>query len=138
MNAHLMTAATRVERPADDCAGRSTAAAGFILTEVVAALALTGALLAVLASLVVTYHRASDHYLSHHQAQLAAESYVERLRAGCPPPPEGDGVRYEVDQRPGQGAWTGLTRLTVTAVVQGRHRRTASHTLTTYLSEGTP
>lgn len=138
MNACLTTVATRVGRPADDCPGRSATAAGLILTEVVVSLALTGALLAVLAGLVIAYHRASDHYLSHHQAQLAAESYVEHLRAGCPPPPEADGVRYEVDRGPGPGAWTGLTRLTVTAVVRSRHRRTASYTLTTYLSEGTP
>ncbi|MCP4246000.1 MAG: hypothetical protein GY778_03030 [bacterium] len=127
-----------MERPANDRAAGSGAAASFILTEVVAALALTGALLAVLAALVVTYHRASDHYFSHHQAQLAAESYVERLQADCPPPPEANGIRYEVNHTPGRGAWTGLTRLTVTAMVKTRHRRTAGYTLTTYLQETAP
>lgn len=137
MNAHLKTVATRAGRRTYDCPAKS-AAPGLILTEVVAALVLTGALLAVLAGLAVAYHRASDHYLSHHQAQLAAESYVERLHAGCPPPPEGDGIRYEVHRHLGQGAWSGLTGVTVTAVVDSRQRRTASYTLTTYLSEETP
>ena len=113
-------------------------AAGVIVLELLAALALTGVLLGVVAALVVSYERAGDHFLSHHQAQLAAESYVECLRAGYPTPADTDRIRYEVDRRPGQGAWAGLTRVTVTAVVHTRHRRTARFSLVTYLPEERP
>ncbi|HUU81902.1 MAG TPA: hypothetical protein VM243_00235 [Phycisphaerae bacterium] len=137
MRARALASGARGGRGTRAGIGGTAPTRGFILTEVVAGLVLTGALLAAMAGLVVAHHRASDHYLSHHQAQLAAESYVECVRAGCPPP-ETEGVTYQVGVAAGQGEWTGLTRLTVTAVVQAKQGRTAGYTLTTYLPEDTP
>lgn len=110
--------------------------AGFVATEVVAAAVLTGILLAALAWSVVTYDRTGDYLMSRHRAQLAAESCLERLRAGLPPPNDADAVQYRVGRQPGQGPWTGLTKVTVTATVSARHQRTACFTLTAYLQEG--
>ena len=113
-------------------------AQGILLLEAAAALALTGVLLAVVAGLVVSYNRTGDYFMSHHQAQLAAESYVECLRAGLAEPPRIDRVQYEVQRQPGQGAWSGLTRITVTATVQTHHNRVACYRLTTYMQEQGP
>ena len=113
----------------------------FILLEVIASLALTGILLGVITGLVLTYNRAGDYYMSHHQAQLAAESYVEHLRAGSAVPAGTDRVRFEVRGCPGEGDWSGLTQVTVTASVKTRYGRTpraANYTLTTYVLEAVP
>ncbi len=111
---------------------------GFITLEVVGSLALTGILLALMTGLIVSYRQATDYQLSHHQAQLAAESYLDHLRAGRVPPENTEAVTYKVDRQPGQGDWAGLTRYVVKATVATRSNRTASCTVTTYVAEASP
>ena len=105
---------------------------GFLRVEVSTALVRTGLLIGVVVAATVAYDRALDYYTAHHQAQLAAESYVESLRAGHAPTGD-DKVRYETSRQPGEGPWQGLTRLTVTATVTARHGREVSFSLSTYL-----
>ncbi len=127
-----------VRRALSRNAGVASCAKGMILLDALAALGLTGVLLAAMAALVISYDRAGDHYMSHHQAQLAAESYVEHVRAGLPAIPDTDRISYHVDRQPGEGDWSGLTRLSVTAEVKSRHRRAARYTVTTYLPGDKP
>ena len=114
---------------------------GFMLIEVVTAVLLLGMLLVVIHEFVAAYDAARDHLMTHHQAQLAAEGYVEHIRAGRTPPQNSDHVQYEVHQLPGEGDWAGLTRLTVTASVrspQARAERRVHFRLTSYLPETGP
>ncbi len=110
-----------------------TQRASFLLLEVLAALALTGALLAVMGAAVIAYDRANDHFWAHHQAQLAAETCIEYLRAGRPVPPPAGGVSYRVERQAGTGPWSGLTRVTVIAEVKTRHGRSVHYRLSAYL-----
>ena len=105
---------------------------GFLLLEASAALALTGLLIGVVVAVTVAFDRAGDYYTAHHRAQLAAESYLESLRAGVPPA-DTDEVRYQITRRPGQGPWRGQIRLTITATVTARHGREVSFAVNTYL-----
>lgn len=138
-----MIAASKTESPLVRPRNRAIkrrwpAVRGFITLEVLASLALTGILLGVATKLVLTYNRANDHYLARQRAQLAAESYVEYVRAGLAPPQDTDCVRYEATQSPGAGDWKGLTRISVTAFVKTRHGpapRAARYTAVTYLVE---
>jgi hypothetical protein len=112
--------------------------AAFVVFDVVAALVIIGILLAALAWLVVSYDKAGDCMMARYRAQLAAETCLERLRAGLPPPKDADGMQYTVERQPGQGPWAGLTRVTVATTVNARHQRTARFTLTAYLREAAP
>ena len=53
-------------------------------------------------------------------------------------PADTEQVSFNVDRRPGEGTWAGLTRVSVTAVVKTRHRRAARFTVTAYLPEDKP
>ena len=56
-----------------------------MLTEAIVSLALIGMLLSAVSLLLTRHARATDYLLNYRRAQLAAESCVERMRAGVEP-----------------------------------------------------
>jgi hypothetical protein len=92
-----------------------------MLVDLVAAVALTLALLLVLSLAARQYAAVRDIADGRRLLRLAAEEELARLRAGFPPRRscEVSGwthvVQLDVDQSPGAGDWSGFTLVTVRA-----------------------
>lgn len=107
------------------------------LTGITVILLMTGAL--VYAGF--SYLRARDHFMLERTLRMAAQTQLDRHRAGIrpdAPAPEGllpEYVTVETTTAPGTGPWAGLTKVTVTAtgVKRGRTRQIV---LSGYLSKG--
>jgi len=97
------------------------------LTGIAVVLLMTG----VLVYAGFSYLRARDHFMLERTLRMAAQTQLDRHRAGIPvdaPVPKGvlpDNVTVETTTAPGTGPWTGLTKVTVTAsgVSRGKTRR---------------
>ncbi len=111
---------------------------GVILTEACVSIMLIGLVLAMVSLLLTRYARSTDYFLNYRRAQLAAESCVERMRAGvldvadATLTDEAD-VIYEIRVTDGDGAWRPLKHVIVTASVVGKHSRSAHYRISTYL-----
>lgn len=112
---------------------------GFMLTEACVSLALIGMLLGAVSLLLTRHARATDYFLNYRRSQLAAESCIERMRAGLLPAADGAftddaGVSYEIHTSEADEAWQPLMRIDVTARIVGKHGRVACYQIKAYLA----
>ncbi len=110
-----------------------------VLLEATVSIMLIGMVLGVVSLLMVRYSRSVDYFLNYRRAQLAAESCIERMRAGELPVEaaimnDPSGVQCEITVNDGADRWKGLQRVRVTARVTGKHGRVASFRLVAYVS----
>ena len=114
-----------------------------ILLEVTVSIMLIGIVLGAVSLLMVRYSQSVDYFLNYRRAQMAAESCIERMRAGELPVvaaimTDPGGARCEITVVDGADRWRGLQCVRVTARVTGRHGSVASFRLVTYvLAQGT-
>jgi type II secretory pathway pseudopilin PulG len=118
--------------------GHGSRSSGFVLTEAVVSIALLAVLMTMVSLLMVGYQRAADAMLNTRRAQWAAETQLERIRAGLDPVANRsfdsmDGVSFNVGVSDGEGDWRGLRRVAVTASVTGKHGHIVKHTIRAYL-----
>ena len=114
-----------------------------VLTEAIVSIMLVGLVLGVVSLLLARYARATDHFLNHRRAQLAAESCVERMRAGTLAVADVTftdeaGVDCEIRVTAADETWAPLSQVHITTTVVGRHGRTARYTLATYVAAPEP
>ena len=112
---------------------------GFVLTEACVSLALVGMVLG-MASLMLSQHgRATEYFLNYRRAQLAAASWVERMRIAsfdfvdtgfC----DLEGLQYQVRVEEAPDDWKPLRLVDVRVLVEGRRARSAQYSLRTYLA----
>ena len=94
---------------------------GIIIVEALAALAVIVVVTGVLAQISLAYLRSRNDFMLERTLRLAAQAQLDRCRAGVPsktPVPEGllpPDVQIATAATPGDGPWTGMTRVTVTA-----------------------
>ncbi len=110
-----------------------------VLLEATVSIMLIGMVLGAVSLLMVHYSRSVDYFLNYRRAQLAAESCIERMRAGeLPVAPviinDPGGVQCEITVDQGADLWKGLQRVGVTARATRKHGRVASFQLVTYVS----
>jgi hypothetical protein len=103
-----------------------------ILTEACVSIMLVGLVLGMVSLLLTRYARSTDYFLNYRRAQLAAQSCVERLRAGAVEVTDATftddaGVTYQIQVSDAEGVWEPLKRVTVTAEVTGKHSRLARY-----------
>ncbi|MCH8149114.1 MAG: hypothetical protein IH987_14215 [Planctomycetes bacterium] len=110
-----------------------------VMLEATVSIMLIGTVLGAVSLLMVRYSQSVDYFLNYRRVQLAAESCIERLRAGELPLADAimndpGGVQCEITMDDGTDIWKGLHRVQVTARVTGKHGRVASFRLVTYVS----
>ena len=111
---------------------------GIILTEACVSIMLVGLVLAMVSLMLTRHARSTDYFLNYRRAQLAAESCVERMRAGVLDVAEADftddaDIAYEVRVTDADDPWKPLGRVTVTASVTCKHNRIARYRISTYI-----
>lgn len=111
---------------------------GVMLTEACVSLVLVGMVLAAMSLLLTRHARATDYFLNYRRSQLAAESCVERMRAGTMAVADAAftddaGVSYEIRTSTADQAWQPLTRIDVTARIVGKHGRVAHYRIKAYM-----
>jgi hypothetical protein len=111
-----------------------------VLLEACVAIMLIGLLLTVVSLLLTRYARATDYLLNQRRAQLAAESCVERIRAGVLSLADADfvtegEVRCSVRVADATREWSPLLRVSVKTEVTGKHGRQAKHELAAYVEK---
>jgi len=116
---------------------------GVMLTEACVSLVLVGMVLAALSLMLTRYARAADYLLNYRRAQLAAESCIERMRAGLVDAADGAftdaaDVSYEIRVAEADQAWKPLQRVEVTARVVGKHGRVARYRISTCVAAPPP
>ena len=99
---------------------------------------LAGLVLAMVSLLLTRYARSTDYYINYRRVQLAAESCVERMRAGTLEIADATFsdeamVNYEIGVSDASSAWQPLKHVTVTVGVVGKHNRPARYQIVTYL-----
>lgn len=112
---------------------------GVILVEACTAITLVGLVLSMVSLLVTRHARAMDFLVNERRAQLAAVSYVERMRAGLvaiadAKISEETGITCDVHVTEAEKPWQPLVQVTVTASVVGKHGRIASYRLATFVA----
>ena len=110
-----------------------------VLLEATVSIMLIGIVLGAVSLLMVRYSQSVDYFLNYRRVQLAAESCIERMRAGELPvvaviTNDPGGVQCEITVDDGADRWKGLQRVGVTARVTGKHGRVAMFRLVTYVS----
>lgn len=110
-----------------------------LLTEACVSIMLVGIVLAAVSLLLTQYARSTDYFLNYRRAQLAAESCVERLRAGVLQLEDATftdaaGVNCRIRVSEAEGTWAPLRRVRVTTTVMGKHGRSARYEITTYVA----
>lgn len=118
-------------------------ARGTMLTEACVGLALIGVLLGAVSLMLSRQARATDYFLNYRRAELAAQSCVERIRAGTVAMADGTftddaGVSYEIRTSTADPAWQPLTRVEVTARTVGKYGRVAHYRLRAYVAPSQP
>ena len=111
---------------------------GIILTEACVSIMLVGLVLTMVSLMLTQHARSTDYFLNYRRAQLAAESCVERMRAGVIEVADAAfideaGVAYEIRVADANGPWEPLQRVSATASIVGSHGRIARYQLNTYL-----
>ena len=99
---------------------------------------LVGMILGMVSLLLTRYASSTDYFLNHRRAQLAAESCVERMRAGVLDVENATftddaGVTHNVQVSAAEGKWAPLRHVRVTTGVMGKHSRWARYHLATYV-----
>lgn len=114
---------------------------GFLLLESITAIGIIAMMGALLVSFTVPYLKTRNDVLLERTLRLAAQSQLERLRAGVAlntPPPDGFlpvDVQLQTTSTPGTDAWAPMTKVTVTATGQGLGSRMQQVTLSGYFVE---
>lgn len=96
-------------------------ARGFVVVEVVTAVALAALMAAFAAKAIIDYRRAVACDQAHRAVLWAAAAQLQRYQAGAPLdslPPAGsiaEDIAIETTQTDGQGTWAGFQQITVTA-----------------------
>jgi hypothetical protein len=95
--------------------------------------------LAATSYLTVQFGRSTDLLLNQSRVLLAAESQIERLRAGALPIGDASfmdksGVAYRIRLSEATDEWAPLRLVEVTASFEGKHGRTASSTVRAYIA----
>ena len=113
---------------------------GFILTEACVALALIGLVLGAAALLLIQHSRATEHFINRRRAQLAAESCIERMRAGEMKAVDADftdenNIAYEVRVIEAESEWKPLSRVSVAATITSGKGRVARYTISAYVDD---
>ncbi|MEK7730585.1 MAG: hypothetical protein AAB363_01885 [Planctomycetota bacterium] len=111
---------------------------GVILTEACVSIMLVGLVLTMVSLMLTRHAQSTDYFLNYRRAQLAAESCVERMRAGVLEVADaafidGAGVAYEIRVADANGPWEPLQRVSATASIVGSHGRIARYQLNTYV-----
>ena len=114
-----------------------------MLTEACVSIMLVGLVLTMVSLLLTRYSQATDYFLNYRRAQLAAESCIERMRAGLIDITDDTftdeaGITYEVRVAETDLAWQPLQRISVTARVTGRYGRWAHYQISTYVVSERP
>lgn len=123
--------------------GRFVQRRAIVLLEATVSIMLIGIVLGAVSLLMVRYSQSVDYFLNYRRVQLAAESCIERLRAGEIPLADAimndpGGAQCEITVEDGTDVWRGLHVVRVTARVTGKHGRVARFRLVTYVSPQGP
>ena len=117
----------------------SSASRAIVLTEAIVSIMLVGMVLGVVSLLLARYARATDHFLNHRRAQLAAESGIARMRAGTLTVADATftddaGVEFAIRVTAADEAWAPLRHVQITTTVTGRHSKKSHYTLAAYVA----
>ncbi|MFQ5589829.1 MAG: hypothetical protein ACE5HE_01575 [Phycisphaerae bacterium] len=112
---------------------------GVVLAEACVSIMLVGLVLGMVSLMLTRYARSLDYFVNYRRAQLAAESCVERMRAGAIPAADATltdevGLTYEIRVANEEGSWQPLKRVDVTASVPGKYSRIARYRICTYIA----
>jgi type II secretory pathway pseudopilin PulG len=112
---------------------------GVLLVEAIVGVALIGMVLAATSYLTAQFGRSTDLLLNRSRVLLAAESQIERLRAGALPVEtasfmDESGVAYRIRVSEPTDDWAPLRLVEVTASFEGKYGRTASSTMRAYVA----
>ena len=112
---------------------------GVMLTEACVGLALVGMVLTAVSLMLTRYARGADYLLNYRRAQLAAESCIERMRAGLVDVADGAfvdeaDVAYLIRVTPAEDSWRPLQRVELTARIIGKHGRIAQYRISTHVA----
>ncbi|UCF34445.1 MAG: hypothetical protein JSV78_03910 [Phycisphaerales bacterium] len=112
---------------------------GVVLVEAIVGVALIGMVLAATSYLTAQFGRSTDLLLNQSRVLLAAESQIERLRAGALPIDDASfvdetGVAYRIRVSEATDEWAPLRLVEVTASFEGKYGRTASSTVRAYVA----
>lgn len=121
------------------CMHKNFRTRGMLLMEACVSLALVGMVLAAVSLMLARYATATDYFLNYRRAQLAAESCVERMRAGLVDVADGAfvdeaDVSYEIRVTEAEDSWRPLQRVEVTARIVGKHGRLAHYRIATHMT----
>jgi len=114
---------------------------GFILLEAMTAIGIIALMGALLVSFSLPYLKTRNDVLLERTLRLAAQSQLDRYRAGVTldaAPPEGflpADVQLQTTTTPGTDTWSGMTKVTVTATDKGMGGRAQCVTLSGYFAE---
>ncbi len=117
----------------------SSVSRAIVLTEAIVSIMLVGMVLGVVSLLLARYARATDYFLNHRRAQLAAESCVERMRSGKLAVADATftddaRVNCEIRVTAADETWAPLRHVQITTTVTGRHGKTTRYALATYVA----
>ena len=112
---------------------------GVVLVEAIVGVALIGMVLAATSYLTAQFGQSTDLLLNQSRVLLAAESQIERLRAGALPIDDASfvdetGVAYRIRVSEATDEWAPLRLVEVTASFEGKYGRTASSTVRAYVA----
>ncbi len=121
------------------CKHKSFRPRGMMLTEACVSLVLVGMVLTAVSLMLTRYARAADYFLNYRRAQLAAESCVERMRAGLVEVADGAfvdeaDVSDQIRVTEAEDSWRPLQRVEVTARIVGKHGRLAHYRVATHMT----
>ena len=110
-----------------------------VLLEACISIMLIGLLLTLVSLVLTRYARATDYFLNYRRAQLAAESCVERMRAGTLEIEDAvfidnAGINYDIEMSAAEGDWAPLRRVRIRAEATGRHGRKSGYELTAFVA----
>lgn len=106
---------------------------GFVVVEVVTAVALAVVMVAIAGKAITDYMSAVSADQAHRAVLWAAAAQLQRYQAGAPldsQPPAGliaDDIALETTQADGQGQWAGFRQVTVTAKTTRLGRTIEAH-----------
>jgi hypothetical protein len=117
---------------------------GLFAVEILAGIAVIMVVAGMLVTMSFVYLRSRNDLMLERGLRLAAQSQLERYRAGVrlnsPPPADlvPTGISLATTTAPGAGVWAGMTRITVTASGPGSRGLVHRITLSGYYSEVPP
>jgi type II secretory pathway pseudopilin PulG len=123
--------------------GKSGIRRGFLMTEIVVALAVLGMLLAGLGVSLAGFAGFNRYQLTRQRCIAAAQAQIESIAATGRPIADQDftrlwpGLTISVQETPGEGQWQGLALVEVTASGKS-HRKNVEIQLTRYMRRDTP